>query len=80
MDSIGGNRADRRGLERQRNDEMMKMKGDVLRRVTGGKRSEGAVFSFLKRFNGCRPPSSFRAAEYAGNRIFAVHLLRIPRC
>ncbi len=80
MDSIGGNRADRRGLEQQRNDEMMKMKEDGLRRVTGGKRSEGAVFSFLKRFNGCRPPSFFRAAEYAGNEIFVVHLLRIPRC
>ena len=59
---------------------MMKMKEDGLRRVTGGKRSEGAVFSFLKRFNGCRPPSFFRAAEYAGNEatidIQNAHILR----
>ena len=49
---------------------MMKMKGDGLRRVTSGKWSEGAIFSFLKRFNGCRSPSFFRAAEYAGKYEF----------
>jgi len=77
MDSIGGNRADRRGLERQRNDWMMKMKGDGLRRITSGKWSEGAIFSFLKRFNGCRSPSFFRAAEYAGNRHLFMRRHRV---